>query len=363
MRQATKKDLVIGNLVMVNYCNSSCRDTSIEFQGMTYKGYYNYSNIYYNDVLIAKILPIIVIEKITEYDDNKIDFGSHSHYDSLILLEDSVDSEEIKLWKMWCDVRKEAEDKFPCPMECNADGEVEWSYKIDGEASKSMYELLNNDSTEGSTEEFNISELKKISKIEEASELYYTNIIPNMISFINKNWDLDIKPKNYVEYLKTYEEYDELDEDIVDKMYKDAKFPIDGTAGAPPFVGRIAINNVAYSDTEQGVSPIETLIGSVWAYGVACGTKTKELSTNKDIERSERHVEILTSSNDRLHEENLLLQEKLKTIVDALADNGITLDSEFKLRDEKEKRTTACKTELSDIIENTLSNLKSNNNI
>lgn len=54
-------------------------------------------------------------------------------------------------------------------------------------------------------------------------------------------------------------------------MYINFDLPLDTTSGAPPFVGRIAINNVAYSHTEQQVNPLETILGSVWSYGQECG--------------------------------------------------------------------------------------------
>jgi hypothetical protein len=192
------------------------------------------------------------------------------------------------------------------------------------------------------------STLKTIDSITEESDLFYYEIIPNMVSFIQKHWNVSTEPKNYVEYLKTYEEYDTMDEGVLDKMYDEADFPIDKSSGQA-FVCRTAINNVAYGDTEQGVKPFETLIGSVWAYGTACGKRREELSSKKrtdrldrEVERSERH---LKESEDKLSEveaKYLLALQKIKEMSDfedvSFGDkNELVANTEIEILEEKKR--------------------------
>lgn len=125
-RQATKEDLFIGNLVMVQYINEPHCFEKFNDRFLSY-------------VLIGekRIYGIIKIEKI---EGEKINFGSFCHYNSLVVVEDR---EIIHNWTLYRKLWDKEAEKNPFERG-NADDEVNWSCYIDKKVRPKFLKALEN---------------------------------------------------------------------------------------------------------------------------------------------------------------------------------------------------------------------------
>ena len=98
-----------------------------------------------------------------------------------------------------------------------------------------------------------------------------------LIKFIRENWDADVKPKGYDAYKEDYEEFDDSG-----KMVPEFDGLLDTSACCPPFPGRMSMPSVAYNDTQQGYDPLETMVGSLVAYGMAIGEQRAKLDRSNN---------------------------------------------------------------------------------
>ena len=105
----------------------------------------------------------------------------------------------------------------------------------------------------------------------------FSELSSHLIEFIRENWDADVKPKGYDAYKEDYEEYDDGGE-----MIPEFGGPLDTSATCDPFPGRMSMPSVAYSDTEQGRDPLNTMVGSILAYGMAIGKQRAKLDNSGD---------------------------------------------------------------------------------
>jgi len=105
---------------------------------------------------------------------------------------------------------------------------------------------------------------------------YFDNIIQPILKYLDENWDLDGKPKDYDNYVKSYEQNDDMGE-----MIPDFDGLLDTSTTHPTLPEMLSLPQVAYSDTQQGRNPLETLVGTLIGYGMAVG---KELYIKDELE-------------------------------------------------------------------------------
>jgi hypothetical protein len=118
-----------------------------------------------------------------------------------------------------------------------------------------------------------------MNKTVEESTLKELNNFPGLldaiIKYLDQYWDIEAKPKGYDKYLKTYQEHDTEDHEY------EFDGPLDESASCDAFPERISISNIAYSDTQQGRTPLRELIGAVFAYGLNVGAQRERIDKDK----------------------------------------------------------------------------------
>lgn len=117
-------------------------------------------------------------------------------------------------------------------------------------------------------------------KIKDASKEEIENfeeLSDQLITFIEKYWDVKTKPKGYDEFVKDYEGYDGIDELDVDKISGEFGGFDDSTSCTSSFPIKLTLPHVAYGDKKQGREPFKTLVGIILSYGIAIGYRRNNI--------------------------------------------------------------------------------------
>ena len=122
-----------------------------------------------------------------------------------------------------------------------------------------------------------------------SKELDYSKILESLVEHVEKTWDIKATPKGWKEFLADYEDYDGLpvEEEVMDEF----KGFDDSSAGVGSFPERISLPHVAYSETNQGRSPLHELLGATLAYGMMVGMKRMGLKNEEGITKIKRDLE------------------------------------------------------------------------
>jgi hypothetical protein len=95
-----------------------------------------------------------------------------------------------------------------------------------------------------------------------------------IVRFLRENWNVkELGPQGYNEYRKTYEGGDDMGE-----MIPEFSGFLDNSASKPTLPVMLSMPQVAYSDVEQGYTPLETLVGALVGYGLAVGEQRSKLN-------------------------------------------------------------------------------------
>jgi hypothetical protein len=160
------------------------------------------------------------------------------------------------------------------------------------------------------------------------------NLIPNIVKYLNEFWDIKVEPKNYQEYLKTYDEFDELPEEeleLLEKRFTELNIPYDVHGCHYGLPHTLAINNVAYSDKHQSRKPLEELVKAIWSHGNAMGLREAKVD-NVYKEMSENYQELYEDSRnmlDKFTKENHELEVKYLASLKRIRDLSPEEDEEL----------------------------------
>jgi len=142
----------------------------------------------------------------------------------------------------------------------------------------------------------------------------FEELATDIVEFLNKHWDIEVKPKKYDKYLETFEEFEDMDE--ISKYEKDFKGfgPGGDTLSLPE---TLSLPNTAYSDVHQGITNLETLVGAILTYGMQIGNRRQEISSEDTINLYKLMVENLKNSL----ETKILENSNLTNITDTTSTN------------------------------------------
>ena len=104
----------------------------------------------------------------------------------------------------------------------------------------------------------------------------YGEVIDSMIEIFNETWEgvENLKPKNYTEFTKEYNDFDGIEEwELNNRKIMEDKFKgIDDTSVCSSnFVRHISLPDVAYNDICQGRNPSNSFVSACVHYGVSLG--------------------------------------------------------------------------------------------
>lgn len=121
-----------------------------------------------------------------------------------------------------------------------------------------------------------------IGEVTNPNLLYYTNIVPDLVEFIESKYDIKITSDKYETLKEDYTDYDGIDDDMSDDIESFKGFN-SSTGGSGSVPEQIREASMVYSETCQGRNPLETIIGAVFGYAFQCGAKVQELKYREPI--------------------------------------------------------------------------------
>ncbi len=140
--------------------------------------------------------------------------------------------------------------------------------------------------------------------IDEATKkeiMNFRELLDPLVKYIKDTWDYEnFKPKNYEEHIKSYEEFDQHNPNP-------AEFTglLDESHCSFPFPERSSFPQVALADTAQGHSPLESIIGSVLAYGIQVGEKRRDFQNQGYAKRFDEDIDDIVGWVERISNNTL----------------------------------------------------------
>lgn len=128
-----------------------------------------------------------------------------------------------------------------------------------------------------------MSNNKTIDEIKNLAEIRAEEIMNNIVDYLNITWDIKAEPKDYKDYCSTYEDYDQLPNR--NEIASQFKGLLDANCCTDNLPLSLLKDNIAYSDINQGISPIHSLVNIIYRYGFRYGEKFNKLK-NKDSNSS-----------------------------------------------------------------------------
>ncbi len=115
----------------------------------------------------------------------------------------------------------------------------------------------------------------------------FPGLLKPLVKYIEETWDYEnFKPKNYDEHIKEYEEFDQHNPNPADFTGI-----LDESHCSFPFPERSSFPQVALADTTQGHSPLESIIGSVLAYGIQVGERRRDIQNQGYAKRFDENID------------------------------------------------------------------------
>jgi hypothetical protein len=132
--------------------------------------------------------------------------------------------------------------------------------------------------------------MKDLRKATENEINDFERLATDIFDFLNKHWDIEVKPKKYDKYLENFEEFEDMDNmGKYEKDFKGFKPACDGLS----LPETLSLPNTAYSDVHQSRTPLQTLIGAILSYGLKIGNRRKEID-KLDIDNITKLIEKIT---------------------------------------------------------------------
>jgi len=179
-----------------------------------------------------------------------------------------------------------------------------------------------------------------ICDMEKLENFDYSKHLEALLKAIKGIWNIRVSSKEYSEFIKDYQDFkgqEDLDEKAILKLFDGC----DNTGvGSFSFPISISIPHIAYNDICQGISPLHTIIGAVFGYGIAYGMRMEEIGKNSNTHyrlNSIAHCICMMDGNNN-HEKKELYRRELNEYFNVKVDHMITSKKYNKLHDEVNKR-------------------------
>ncbi len=110
---------------------------------------------------------------------------------------------------------------------------------------------------------------------------YFDNIVGPIIKLLENSWNIEASPKGYDEYVKTYEEFDDVNDEKFDLEFEGL---LNTSASGSPINLNLALPNVAYNDTQKSRDTLNTLVSSILSYGIAIGRQQEKTHPDREYQ-------------------------------------------------------------------------------
>ena len=166
-------------------------------------------------------------------------------------------------------------------------------------------------------------------KLNQLTKFDYGKNVEALIKFIKEHWILRARPKGYDKFCEDYTDFAGMEELDEKKLMDSFEGHDAGGATSFPFPIRISLPHVAYDDICQGGKPLQTLIGSIFAYGMLYGQRYEQVYENSEMNSRIRFIEFCIDSlgyEEVDPAERELKKQELKDLLDTKIDLHEILD-------------------------------------
>lgn len=125
----------------------------------------------------------------------------------------------------------------------------------------------------------------KLSSLNKIEDFNFMSELKALLKLLTTTWDIKAAPKGYAAFMKTYQDYQGMEEieDQTEALLKSFDGHGDGSISSHSLVVRLTKEHVGYEDRNQvNGGPLEVLISSLLTHGIILGQRLAEFDKHSE---------------------------------------------------------------------------------